>query len=74
MLLYGAEAWGMRSAERKKVNVLEMMLWGLTYSIDRTIVISTSFAPCNTTMKSIPSIDDTINTAIDNYTQRNQNL
>ena len=22
--LYGAEAWGMRSAERKKVNVLEM--------------------------------------------------
>ena len=23
--LYGAEAWGMRSAERKKVNVLEMM-------------------------------------------------
>ena len=24
MALYGAEAWGMRSAERKKVNVLEM--------------------------------------------------
>ena len=23
--LYGPEAWGMRSAERKKVNVLEMM-------------------------------------------------
>ena len=23
--LYGAEAWGMRSAERRKVNVLEMM-------------------------------------------------
>ena len=23
-VLYGAEAWGMRSAERKKVNVLEM--------------------------------------------------
>ena len=23
-LLYGAEAWGMRSAERRKVNVLEM--------------------------------------------------
>ena len=22
--LYGAEAWGMRSAERRKVNVLEM--------------------------------------------------
>ena len=22
--LYGAEAWGMRSAERKKMNVLEM--------------------------------------------------
>ena len=74
MVLYGAEAWGMRSAERKKVNVLEMMLWGLTYSIDRTIVISTSFAPRSTTMKSIPSIDDTINTAVDNYTQRNQNL
>ena len=25
MALYGAEAWGMRSAERKKVNVPEMM-------------------------------------------------
>ena len=24
MALYGAEAWGMRSAERRKVNVLEM--------------------------------------------------
>ena len=24
MVLYGAEAWGMRSAERMKVNVLEM--------------------------------------------------
>ena len=24
MSLYGAEAWGMRSAERRKVNVLEM--------------------------------------------------
>ena len=24
--LYGAEAWGMRSAERRKVNVLEMCL------------------------------------------------
>ena len=24
-VLYGAEAWGMRSAERRKVNVLEMM-------------------------------------------------
>ena len=23
-MLYGAEAWGMRSSERKKVNVLEM--------------------------------------------------
>ena len=23
-VLYGAEAWGMRSAERRKVNVLEM--------------------------------------------------
>ena len=23
--LYGAEAWGMRSAERRKVNVLEIM-------------------------------------------------
>ena len=25
MALYGAEAWGMRNAERRKVNVLEMM-------------------------------------------------
>ena len=25
--LYGAEAWGMRSAERRKVNVLEMKCW-----------------------------------------------
>ena len=24
MALYGAEAWGMRNAERRKVNVLEM--------------------------------------------------
>ena len=24
MALYGAEAWGMRSAERRKVNVFEM--------------------------------------------------
>ena len=24
MALYGAEAWGMRSAERRKVNALEM--------------------------------------------------
>ena len=24
MALYGAEAWGMRSTERRKVNVLEM--------------------------------------------------
>ena len=24
MALYGAEAWGMRSAERRKLNVLEM--------------------------------------------------
>ena len=24
MVLHGAEAWGMRSAERRKVNVLEM--------------------------------------------------
>ena len=24
MVLYGAEAWGMRSAERRKVNVLKM--------------------------------------------------
>ena len=27
--LYGAEAWGMRSAERRKVNVLEMCLRSL---------------------------------------------
>ena len=26
--LYGAEAWGMRSAERRKVNVLEMKCLG----------------------------------------------
>ena len=25
--LYGAEAWGMRSAERRKMNVLEMTCW-----------------------------------------------
>ena len=25
--LYGAEAWGMGSAERRKVNVLEMKCW-----------------------------------------------
>ena len=24
MVMYGAEAWGMRSAERRKMNVLEM--------------------------------------------------
>ena len=28
--LYGAEAWGMRSAERRKVNVLEMFGWSVT--------------------------------------------
>ena len=27
MALYGAEAWGMRNAERRKVNVLEMKCW-----------------------------------------------
>ena len=25
--LYGAEAWGMRSAERRKMNILEMTCW-----------------------------------------------
>ena len=33
--LYGAEAWGMRSAERRKVNVLEMKCekfgWSVAY-------------------------------------------
>ena len=35
MVLYGAEAWGLRGAERSKVYVLEMMfekfVWSLTY-------------------------------------------
>ena len=29
MAFYGAEAWGMRSAERRKVNVLEMFDWSV---------------------------------------------
>ena len=28
--LHGAEAWGMRSAERRKVNCLEMIGWSVT--------------------------------------------
>ena len=31
--LYGAEAWGMRSAERRKVNVLEMKKFGWCVTI-----------------------------------------
>ena len=28
--LYGAEAWGMRNAERREVNVVEMFGWSIT--------------------------------------------
>ena len=34
--LYGAEAWGMRSAERRKVNVLEKFGWSSSSSSSRT--------------------------------------
>ena len=33
--LYGAEAWGMRSAERRKVNVLEMKCLGSLVGVSR---------------------------------------
>ena len=33
--LYGAEAWSMRSAERRKVNVLEMMCLGSLVGVSR---------------------------------------
>ena len=33
--LYGAEAWGMRSAERRKVNVLEMKYLGSLVGVSR---------------------------------------
>ena len=33
-VLYGAEAWGMRSAERRKVNVLEMNCLKLLFPQD----------------------------------------
>ena len=33
--LYGAEAWGMRSAERMKVNVLEMKCLGSMVGVSR---------------------------------------
>ena len=33
--LYGAEAWGMRSAEREKVNVLEMKCWRSLVGLSR---------------------------------------
>ena len=34
--LYGAEAWGMRSAKRKKVNVLEMKCFRSLVGVSRT--------------------------------------
>ena len=33
--LYGAEAWGMRSAERRKVNVLEMKCFRSLFLVSR---------------------------------------
>ena len=33
--LYGAEAWGMRSAERRKVNVLEMKCLRILVGVSR---------------------------------------
>ena len=33
--LYGAEAWGMRSSERRKVNVLEMKCWRSLVGVSR---------------------------------------
>ena len=33
--LYGAEAWGMRSAERRKVNVLEMKYLRSLFGVSR---------------------------------------
>ena len=33
--LYRAEAWGMRSAERRKVNVLEMMCLRILVGVSR---------------------------------------
>ena len=33
--LYGAEAWGTRSAERRKVNVLEMKCWRSLVGVSR---------------------------------------
>ena len=35
MALYGAEAWGMRSAERRKVNVLEMKCLRCFFGVSR---------------------------------------
>ena len=33
--LYGAEAWGLRSVERRKVNVLEMKCFGSLVGVSR---------------------------------------
>ena len=33
--LYGAEVWGMRSAERRKINVLEMKCLRNLYGVSR---------------------------------------
>ena len=33
--LYGAEAWGMRSAERRKVNVLKMKCEEFNWSVTK---------------------------------------
>ena len=35
MVLYGAEAWGMRSAERREVNVLEIKCWRSLVGVSR---------------------------------------
>ena len=34
-VVYGAEAWGMRSAERRKVNVLEMKCLRILVGVSR---------------------------------------